>query len=207
MPFQAVPLCRSVVVNGTQGDGDPWAMVFHRDQAADLDQATADADGTFFLTEFWNPLIGAFHTSTLMTSVVCTDLRTEGAPQFTATTVSNVPGTDTHVPLAPQTAAMISWRTALRSRSGRGRTYMPPMTANVSDGGVTAGMIALVAEFIADVVGLADFNIVSRYSGTDKTIPGHRPKPIPRLGGAIKNHILSGTCEARWRTQRRRQVQ
>lgn len=212
MPFVPVPNCMSVVVNGSQNDGDPWANVFHYSLVGGaLTQGFADTVATILASELYTPILPVMRPDTTVDNIVSTDLRVAGANQFVSVGGAGLPlaGSDgAHPALPPQASAMLKWTSAFRGAAGRGRTYLPTMTTFADDGGVIASVRALTDEFVADVVANGNFLIVSRFLGTTPATHGKsRLKPVPRIGGPITNVISGGVTETRWRSQRRRQVQ
>lgn len=62
-----------------------------------------------------------------------------GSPEYVADDVRQVNGTTTAGPTATLLAMVVSWRTTSATRSGRGRTFIGPLTANVGQGDGTPG--------------------------------------------------------------------
>lgn len=154
---------------------------------------------------------------TLMTSsvsflsVTATDLHTATGFQETSTHAAT-PGTGTGTTEAAAVALVTGFRTAIRGRSFRGRAYLAGMAeGNRSTpqiwlpGLVTAAETAWTA-FNASMAGAAlplTHAVVSYFSGTDATIPGHRPKPIRRVT-PLSNPVTLYVVDSRVGSQRRR---
>lgn len=69
--------------------------------------------------------------------------------------VTPVSGEQTGDAVAPQDAAIITWRTGIIGRSFRGRTYMWPMhEGSVSGGAINSGYAAALNEFAEDAISI-----------------------------------------------------
>lgn len=66
-------------------------------------------------------------------------------------------GTNTDEPLPPQVAVAVSLRTALATKAGRGRFYLPPLATGATLGGeiITAAVEAIVAGAQTALTGMA----------------------------------------------------
>lgn len=71
-----------------------------------------------------------------------------------------VAGTNTAQSLPPQDALVISWRTALKGRSFRGRTYVPGLTEVNQDAGIWGSATTAAYDTWADA-------FLARYSASD----------------------------------------
>src|ERR1041385_1621876 len=99
-----------------------------------LTQAVADVVAST-VANAYEDLRGAMRSTSAWDHVVVTDLRTEGAPEFESVNGGfPLVGTDSGEDLPYQNAAVITWRTALRGRSFRGRTYLGGFTESFSSG-------------------------------------------------------------------------
>jgi hypothetical protein len=124
VPFQAAEDAIEVVCSGGMANGATWANVFHFRLAIanPLTQAVADAAGDN-LFAFYDAFNNHLTTDWNCLQCVVTDLRVEGGPQYTADSGFPIAGGDAGAPLPNQTALVVTWRTATRGRSFRGRTY------------------------------------------------------------------------------------
>jgi len=194
MAFQPVIDAGQAVVRGEYGDGTPLLNVFGCDLSAVGTFTQADADDfAGFLSDAYALIMGSTSDSVTYNDVVVTDLRTEGAPEFVSTNGWPLTGTDTAQPMPFQTAALVSYTTALRGRSFRGRTYVGGLTESDGNGKVIAsGTVTQLQSFGDSIVSLGVLGVISRYH--DKTL---------RTNGILT--IFTGdTVNPHWRSQRRR---
>lgn len=193
LPFQPVPGAASLVVRGTNSNGKPLNNVFHFSLTVTLTQAVADIYSGI-MAGYYGNIMGATIDTVQYDDCVVTDLRTDGAPQFVSTSGFPLVGLDSGDELPEQLAALISWNTAFRGRSGRGRTYFGGFDeADNTAGQVDTGLLASLASFAGDLMADAPaWGIVSRYHGGARRVNGLF-QPITGF------HI--GTI---WATQRRR---
>jgi hypothetical protein len=121
-------------------------------------------------------------------------------------------GTVTTGPSPAASSMVVSMRTALRGRSFRGRQYMSglPIASMLDPQKWTPAAVASYdaawISYLGTLAGLAiplTLSVVSFYSGTDHTIPGHRPKPIRRVV-PIATTITLTNADQRIGSQRRR---
>jgi len=164
MPFQPVTDGAQVVVHGSMWDGTVTANVFGVKQTTTLTQAVADAWSDVFGI-CYDAIKGYIFSGNTFTGVTVTDLRTEGAPQFTSDHgLFPVTGTSGADPLPGQNAALITWLTGTRGKSFRGRTYIPGLTeASITSGVLTAGFVTALQTFENDVITNANVGVISRY--------------------------------------------
>jgi hypothetical protein len=122
-------------------------------------------------------------------TVTATDLDTLTGNQAVAS--SGAVGGDASPAAGASLCMLVQLRTPIRGRSYRGRCYIPGI--GQSERATPQTWNAAFAETCednfenmqADLIGMGaptpgGFCVVSYYSGTDKTIPGKRPKPIRR---------------------------
>lgn len=125
--------------------------------------------------------------STVLSEVVCTDLTTPTGPQATAVPLASTPGTMGTTVLPSNDSFTISFRTALRGRSYRGRNYIVGLGAsqvagnNMVLGYADAFVTAYEALFALATAEGCTWVVVSRYSGVDPVTK----KPIPRAAGVV----------------------
>lgn len=125
-----------VVVHGVVTGWRNWSNVFGVALGGEfdvIDQAAAEAIADQFLSAFSDNL-GLFSNDWAITHATVQDKRAADKPQFVVDPGDNIVGTDTGDTLAPQLAMVISWRSALGGRSGRGRTYLNGLTESSNDG-------------------------------------------------------------------------
>lgn len=117
--------------------------------------------------------------------VVVTDLDSATGPQVSVIPATTTFGEQNLAPLPNSVSLTVSFRTALRGRSFRGRNYVVGLVeaqtsgANVVDGATLAAYINAYEGLIA-IAGAngADWVVVSRFSGVDGN-----GDPIPRATG------------------------
>lgn len=154
MPFVAIPGCMKVELLWTFDGTKSLANVLHvgKDPLATSPytlanlQTVADAVHASVVLN-WLPQIT---THMRLVGVRATDLSTVSGPQANATGAA-ADGTDTSNALPSSVAIVVTLRTVVRSRSGRGRIYLAGMStaAIQTNGHFTAGAIAAATSFIA----------------------------------------------------------
>jgi hypothetical protein len=147
----------------------------------------------------YSDLQGGMNAGCGYDEVVVTDLRTEGAPEFTSQ-AGGFPfvGTDSAQSLPFQTAAVTTWRTALRGRSFRGRTYLGGFTEAFSDGrNPSSTLLTAINEWRDDMLEIND-----TMGGGIGVISRRHNKGVRLIG--VVNQITSGDVATFWATQRRR---
>lgn len=192
MAFQPCPAVEVVIRGGLDADLDMvnvyhWPLDFgagpHTQGLADiLSEALYDA---------YVLLQGFYSTSTTWVDVITTDLRTEGAPQFTSQSGGfPITGTDATNPMPNEVAALVSWNTALRGKSFRGRTYLSGFcedgsAGNSPTGGLTAVLTSFAAAIVTPDAPATAFcvlsrvhNKVQRATGVTNLITGSKVSPL-----------------------------
>lgn len=203
MPYVPVANAVEVAVHGQCG-GAPTTNVFNvRSGMAAPDQAEVGLAVADVADAFRTHLLPNLSTDFTLTHFVGRDLSSQTGPVVEVVDVTNGGHAGTSLP--PAVAAVVSWKTAQRGRSFRGRTYLPGIPeAVVTAGGLLgeawqADVAADVAAFITALVGEGHrLIIVSRYSGVDGG-----GNPIPRAAGVITN-VTTGLVREYVKSQRRR---
>lgn len=130
------------VASGTYPGGETWSFTFHTQGAGTIAAAEAAwlAAVTAGWTGHWDGLIS---TQVSWTGTSTAQLDTVTLKQVTrAADVVTKPGLAAGEPLPPQCSTCISTLTALATRSGRGRFYLPPFAvASMSGGRVLAASV------------------------------------------------------------------
>src|ERR1051326_8051069 len=132
-PLPVVTDALQVTVHGTSASSEILENVFGIVFTGTLTQAYADAVSDYFATAY-TELQGGTADDVSYNSVTVTDLRPVDGPQFESTSSWPIVGTDSGDMLPLQTAGLISWYTARRGRSFRGRTYLGDFCENFSSG-------------------------------------------------------------------------
>lgn len=151
-------------------------------------------------------------TNIVWARIVFTELGVEGGLQFDGAGGPFATGTNTGEALPPAVALCTTWRSSLRTKSGRGRTFWAGFAESTSEGGVDSGTLGRWQDFADGLITAfaARGNplvVVSRFSGNSLE-PGPRGQllvtPTPRAEG-IWNSTVTGTVSSSWRQQRRRE--
>lgn len=208
MAFQPVEQTAEVVAQGTFAGGINWANVFHRVLNTTLDATLAGSLSTDVL-DFYDGFNNHLSTGWLLSQIIVTDLREEGAPQFVFP--QTLAGTDSTQQLPPATSLVVTQYTDFRARSGRGRIYLCGFT---EDGNIGGGPSTTVRTAVTNAAeGIMEgatpaFSVVTRYTGYDLvTYPDGtvRKKPHKRANG-LYNVVTTVDVKAAWDTQRRRKL-
>jgi len=129
--------------------GESWSCTLYSTSSGTL--TSAQAAWTAAVGSFWTGHLDAVVTS----NVQCTETSTASINESTGKQISRLsddvshPGVATGQMLPFQCASSISWRTALATRAGRGRIYLPPLAVSV----VNAGRLSSAA--VTTIVGAA----------------------------------------------------
>lgn len=123
-----------------------------------------------------------------LVEVVVTDLTSATSPQWTTAPVPPVPGVLTSAVLPNNVSLAVSFRTANRGRSFRGRNYIPCLHEGQVEGNtvstpVVQDWLEVYNAIPTDIAGPATswtWCVVSRFSGTDTD-----GKPLPRTAGVV----------------------
>jgi hypothetical protein len=192
-PLPVVTDALQVTVHGTSASSEILENVFGIVFTGTLTQAYADAVSDYFATAY-TELQGGTADDVSYNSVTVTDLRTVDGPQFESTSSWPIVGTDSGDMLPLQTAGLISWYTARRGRSFRGRTYLGGFCENFSSGAhIDSTLHTAIAAFADDLLSTSNYlGIISRYESGVLRDPG------------IITPITSRVVHDLWATQRRR---
>jgi len=196
VPFQAAENAVQATVSGGMANGASWANVFNIILAPSvpLTQAIADAVGDD-LNTFYDAINGHLTTDWNALSCVVTDLRVEGGPQYTADSGFPLVGGDSGAPLPNTVALVVTWRTATRGRSFRGRTYLGGWGEAASSGN-SPGATPL------DAVRTAATDLISNLGGTLGVLSRHHNGDL--RSEAIITEITAAEVGAVWDTMRSR---
>lgn len=208
MAFQPVANTLELTVGWELAGGVEAVNIFHWLLYDYFEPTQAVADAVMGLigdcmTVSGNELMGALPTTTTFAKLTVTGLNEEGDAQVVSTD-SPLTGTSTGQALPDLVAGVITWRTGLRSRSGRGRSYMPASSEEFASGNGPSTDAIDAYQAFADAM-LETFNtatgaliVVSRYTTDPDT---HLPV---KRDIVLKNPIVSGTINTMWGTQRKR---
>ena len=137
------------VMSGTT-PGESWSCTLHTTGAGTLAAAQTAFNGA--VGAFWTGELDSIVTadvSVVETSTASLDEATGGQISRLIDDVS-LPGVAAGEMLPFQCASGVSWRTALATRSGRGRMYLPPLAVSVLD---TGRLSSAAVSAIVDSVG------------------------------------------------------
>lgn len=149
---------------------------------------------------WWNTYLKALSGPQLaLSGATATDQTTETSPVVHVPVSPPTPGTNAAECLPANAAAVISWRTANRGRSGRGRMYVPGLTEGGNSNGIniaptTQAAIATAAANLASFFApaLLTHVIISRFHNK-----------LPRASG-LSQPVVSNVVDDLWDSQRRR---
>jgi len=198
MPFQPVEDGLGITINADMGS-IPFVNVFGLVFTGTLTQGIADTIADSFVTAY-DEIAPVLNNTWALQSIVVTDLREEEGAQFTVVGAPSLVVGEKAVDALPfQTAALVTWYTAVRGRSFRGRTYLGGFCEDGSSGRSIAGAVQTALEgFAAQITLSGEVGIISRFHGVDED-----GVAIPR-NPAIITPITSALVHPNWRTQRRR---
>lgn len=124
-------------------------------------------------------------TATQLREVVVTDMTTISGPQVSSVPAVAAFGTQSSPPLPSNASLTVSFRTALRGRSFRGRNYLVGLVEDANTGNnITPGFVVSVIDAYSlllpagGAVTSAEWVVASRFSGVDGD-----GVPIPRATG------------------------
>lgn len=127
------------------GEGGPGVNTWHfRDSGGPLQGE--DVEGAMqALKDFYTGCIGIYSNDVVVTAPAEVIQDPYGAPEYFATTGWTLAGQGGGGKAPPATAAVVGWRTASATRSGRGRTFLSPITTAAIDANGTIGPTQLAA--------------------------------------------------------------
>ena len=199
-----VPDTYEIRVHFSRSDGEEMVNTFNVDNDGSVLDGTIAADLLAVITGAWTDnLIPLMSNSVTLDRVTITDLDVLNGPQFIYT--PGLVGALSDNPIPNQVAAVVTWRTQLRGKSFRGRTYLGGFTEAHSVGGAPdATLFSAVSDWASDMFGGFDalthpMLVVSRYT-LNPTPP---PPSIPR-GTNIRTIVIGSNVDIAWKTQRRR---
>lgn len=183
-----------IALNGLTG-GRPWTNVFHF-QLAGGDPPTV-VEAAQIVADAWGTTVFDYTSNTTdLDSISYVDLRTLDGDSGTIPSAPTYTGGNAAAASSPQVAVLIKWATDGGRTTRNGRTYVP----GVAEGSINAGGVldnTQVVEFSDEAnnfieacqVGELILSVLHLVSPTE---------------GEMRT-VLSGTCDTRVATQRRRQ--
>lgn len=203
MALPTIANMAKVVVRGHVGS-HLMENVLHHVFTGTLDQTVAQ-DMADTVGGYYNTLPDAMNASCGFDRIEVHDLGTVGGASFDLLPDTfPLIGTLTVGALPPNVCGLVSIRGASGGRSGRGRIYLGGFDEDASDGDrPDTDALDLMADFAGNIISDGGFRIVSYYHGTDDTIPGKRPVPIPRVT-PVSTAPVSFKVRTTWASQRRR---
>ncbi len=195
VPFVAIPGAAKVEVLYTWMGSKNMALVMHAGQPAEVPTPWTAAEVASIAEAVWTAttngatgFIGEQTHDITELSVRVTDLSTSSGPQFT-TVHPAVNGAAAGSSAPPADAVVVSLLTSLRSRSGRGRIYVPGFPAGSLDahGAISAPLAAYMESAVAALdaaltasTAHARLAVASRRLGTYHNITGQHVHPLVR---------------------------
>jgi hypothetical protein len=216
-PLPPVPNVAKIVYRFTVGDDTAAEIVLHCAYTAThapMTQADCDTFCEGAENAWETQCLPNQATVTILDDVTLTDLHTVTGNQ--SIVASGAAGGDVSAPVTGGVAMVVGQRTGTRGRSFRGRTYVPGMprsALNTPQLWLASAVTTWHANFVAFNTQLLSIGgplplglvVVSYFSGVDRTIPGHRPKPIRRVA-PVATLVNSFTPNLRIGSQRRRNL-
>jgi len=151
-----------------------------------------------FCLQAYQPLLSAAATFRGITVA----LLEAGAPPFQRSTLAGVAGDVAGDPLPRQTCGMVTLRSTVGGRAGRGRIYLPfpSETHNQTPDGVPTGAYVTAAQTLGEVfVGQQVITV-----GVDQLRLDWILKPSPLLPGGPHLFLATALARQRWATQKSR---
>jgi len=199
MPFVPAPdVCLAELV--MQLDGQVVENTLYFEASAGLDVGLMATLGAALVTWWTDFIAPGVSDDLLLTGVNLTDLSTATSPGVFVPVVPAVPGEGTS-PAEPNNVALcVSFRTAFRGRSARGRNYVVGLQqSQVTNSHVNAGVGDFFITAYQQLQGAGDFvaglewGVLSRFSGGD-----------PRTSGLFRPIIAVTVVDNTLDSQRRR---
>lgn len=164
-----------------------------------LTQGATDDIAAAIATAFDDNLQAVFADTCSIDRVQVTDLRTIGAAQFEAS-IGHA-GSISGDRMPDQNAVVVTLRTALRTKAGRGRTYLAGFAegSNSVDGTISAGAANAASNYIGDMI-----SNLSGLSTTGDLGVISRKDPAFGFTGTIRPIVSWLVRSSVWSSQRRR---
>lgn len=183
---------RRVALEFALSNGDVGVNVLHvlQETPTDFDEAEAIIIKDLFLNEWWDEYKSSIADVVSLANVTVADA--SGVTGLSYEYGIGDPGLAAATPLPYQLAACVSWRTAVNSRSGRGRTFVVGYNeaANTASAKIASAVIgelyAAAGNLIAQLV-IADYRLVVYSRKLDQA-----------------NEVTTVIVDDRWDVQRRR---
>lgn len=160
-----------------------------------VSEATAAAAIHSAWDALWGDITAYLPTVSTLTQTFASTLNASWKFTTATPTSEDLAGTSASVSMPATTAPLIKWNTAQRTKSGRGRSFLPAAAVNGIDSGGTG---KLLAAFYGDIhTGAAAFL-------SALTSAGLTPVVLNRATLTTTDITVGEACEV-FRTQRRRQ--
>jgi hypothetical protein len=207
-----IPNCCMVRLNWNLTDGKVAHNVLYGSYTGTPALTNAIAQTLFaalLVPSEWATLAAFLASTASLASVTLLDVRSIVATEFQSTGAA-MPGTSVGTALPDEVAAVMTWRTAVRGRSGRGRSFCPGWASNAGGAGGVMAAAAVTAlqnwmsnrvyGAINSTIGQPVLGLPARagYTSpvTGRVFPARAATTVAITGGAVRdNH---------WDTQRRR---
>jgi hypothetical protein len=144
---QVIPNCFMVKLEWLLPDSRKAFNVMHAQVAGGFTISVAVLNtlfGTMTSGAAWTAFAAFLHTGTSLVAVHTVDMRTPSNPDVQSSSAA-VPGTGAGVPMAPQTALVVTLRTAFAGPGFRGRIYIPGWSSGAQQANQTASAAAQTA--------------------------------------------------------------
>lgn len=206
-----IPNACQITINWQLGDGKTAHNVLYANYTGSpaLGSALAEQVRVALTTGAgWTGLAAVLATSTLLTGVTLTDMRSiAGVP--VPSTGSSTAGTAAGLPLADETALVLTLRTANRGKSGHGRIYVPGFAASaMAAGGVasvatTTALKAWADSSLSNAIGVVGAPVLGLPNRAAYTSPV-TGAPIPARPATTLPITAMAVRDNHWDSQRRR---
>lgn len=181
MPFVPATRTALVEVRASQGLQEVENTLYFR-YADPVDSTMLIELGERVLLWWQDDLAPIINSNVTLREIVVTDLTTATSPQITITPPGTNTGTNLAPPLTNSVTLTVSFRTANRGRSFRGRNYVVGLSSsdledsnNFKETTLTAVISSYLELFTVATDTTTTWVVVSRFSGVDSS-----GKPIPR---------------------------
>lgn len=156
--------------------------------------------GGSVLSWFSSNILPYLHSTSALRGAQVTDLTTDSAPSvYVAHTSLEAGGVSTGSPLPGNATMVITFRTAQRGRSARGRNYIIGLPATE-----TNGLDRMMTTWVSNILdGYADLSVVETGTSTTHVVVSRFHNKVPRSSG-VTIEINEYTCDGVIDSQRRR---
>lgn len=198
--------CIAVIPEGHLPGGDKWVNVLHYNRPEDFDLTVAGSIG-IDVVDAYEGLLPFQGDDYSLEKVTFKDLSADPPVVYEYTVSPPVTGSSEDDDLPPQLAAVVSWRTAVGGRAGRGRTYIAGLAenANTEEAGPSGALITALNTWAETIRTIGEgLVVISYFQGhTFGGSTGHKTIPTPRVAPLV-NDVVTGSANVTFGTMRSR---